>query len=236
MPTTRLIFRVAIITKMRRIDPHRIRSYLAGFPAGLFLGAVFFLSGCQPKEVQTLVEPSQALGAVLADEAIRVLGPRKQVALITHDTSWGQPSTAEQAFRAAMKKHGVTIEPVRAVNPGNPMLSGEVGLKSADFLDALDKAGKAGAIVSLVGAPSLTEADIAQASQGHPPVFVVATASLGDKMGVHTDPVQLARLLDAKVIQLAIIDGAEPAASNAGKSDPKREMFAQHYRILRRPD
>jgi hypothetical protein len=77
---------------------------------------------------------------------------------------------------------------------------------------------------------------MARVGPGHPPVLVVATASLGNKIGVHTDPLLLARLLEAKIIQLAIIDGTEPAALAAGKPDARRELFAQHYRILRRPE
>ena len=69
----------------------------------------------------------------------------------------------------------------------------------------------------------------------HPPVLVVATAMLGDKMGVRTDPLQLARLLETQVIEIAVIDGADPVANVPGKSDPARELFAQNYRILRRP-
>jgi hypothetical protein len=193
-----------------------------------------WLSGCQRKEVQALLEPSQAVASVLVDEAIHLMGGNKQVVLITHDSTWGLPSTAEETFQAAMKKQGVTLQTVRA-NLGNPMLSGEIGLKAAHFFEALDKSAGSGAIISLVGAPLLTDSDISRVKSGLVPVLVVATASLGDKMGVRTDPVQLARLLDARVIQLAIIDGAERSGA-AGKSDPKRELFAQHYRILRRPD
>ncbi len=197
--------------------------------------AALSLTGCQRKEVQALLEPSQAAASVLADETFALMGASKQVVLITHDTSWGQPSTAEETLRAAMKKHGVTLSTVKA-SLGNPMLSGQIGLKAADFFEALDKSAGSGAIISIVGAPLLTDADIARIKPGHPPVLVMATASLGDKMGVHTDAVQLAHLLDARVIQLAIIDGAEPSAAVAGKPDPKRELFAQHYRILRKPD
>jgi len=46
----------------------------------------------------------------------------------------------------------------------------------------------------------------------------------------------LARLLEARVIQLAIIDGGDPSAKPAAKADPTRELFAQNYRILCRPD
>jgi hypothetical protein len=226
------------ITRMRPINATTSKGVFLCWswgPSWLLALAIPLVSGCQGKEVQALLEPSQALASVLADETIHLNRGNKQVVLITHDTSWGQPSTAEDTLRAAMKKHGVTLQTVRA-NLGNPMLSGEIGLKAADFFGALDNSGGAGALISLVGAPQLTDSDLARVRAGHAPVLVVATGSLGDKMGVRTDPVQLARLLDAKVIQLAIIDGAEPSAAAAGKPDPKRELFAQNYRILRRPD
>jgi hypothetical protein len=194
---------------------------------------LLLLPGCQPKEVQALLEPSQALGKVLAEESIRLAGANRQIALITYDSSWGPPSTAEQALRAALKKQKAGLEVVKAANLGNPMLSGEVGLKAADFLEAIEKSAKAGVVISLVGAPLLQEGDPALRASPHPPVLVVATASLGDKMGVHTDPLRLASLLEAKVIQMAIIDGTDPAAQPAANPEPYRALFGQHYRILR---
>lgn len=193
----------------------------------------FLLPGCQPKEVQALLEPSQALGQVLAEEAVRLAGGNRSITLITHDASWGPPSTAEQALRAALKKQKAALSFVKAANLGNPMLSGGVGLKAADFFETMEKSTKAGAVISLVGAPLLKEGDATRLTSSHPPVLVVATASLGDKMGVHTDPVLLASMLEAKVIQLAIIDGNDPTARQPAKPDPNRALFAQHYRILR---
>lgn len=195
---------------------------------------LLLLPACQPnKEVQALLEPSQALAEVLAQEAVRLAAANRSITLITHDTSWGPPSTAEQTLRAALKKQNANLDFVKAASLGNPMLSGEVGLKAADFFEAMEKSAKAGAVISLVGAPLLKEGDAARLSSPHPPVLVVATSSLGDKMGVHTDPVQLASLLEAKVIQLAIIDGEDLTPQPTTKPDPQRALFAQHYRILR---
>ena len=207
---------------MRRINP------------GLLL--LLLLPGCRPKEVQALLEPSQALGEVVAEEAVRLAGANRSITLITHDTSWGPPSTAERALRAALKKQNATLDLVKAANLGNPMLSGEVYLKAADFLETMEKSARAGAVISLVGAPQLQEGDAARVTPTHPPVLVVATASLGDKMGVHTDPVRLASLLEAKLIQLAIIDGDALTTQPVAKSDPQRALFDQHYRILRPPE
>jgi hypothetical protein len=116
------------------------------------------------------------------------------------------------------------------------MFSGQVGLKAKDFFEALDKSAGAGAVISLAGAPLLKPGDPERVSPDHPPVLVVATAMQGNKMGLRTDPEQLARLLEAKVIQLAIIDGADPAAPPPGKSDAAHALFAQNYSILRRPN
>lgn len=199
------------------------------------LGLLLLLfSGCQPnKEVQALLQPSQALADALAQEAVRLAGANRSISLITHDSSWGPPSTAEKALRTALNKQNATLDFVKTASLGNPMLSGEVGLKAADFFETMEKSAKAGAVISLVGAPLLNEGDTARLASPHPPVLVVATASLGDKMGVHTDPLQLANLLEAKVIQLAIIDGNDPTPQPSAKPDPNRALFDQHYRILR---
>ena len=111
------------------------------------------------------------------------------------------------------------------------------GLKAADFFEALEKSADAGAVVSFAGAPLLQQGDAARLSTGqHPPVLVVATMTLGTVPGVATDRLLLANLLEAGVIQLAIVDGADPAAPKTAKDDANHELFAQNYHILRRPD
>lgn len=192
------------------------------------------LLSCKPKEAKVLLAPSEALGTVLAEETTRIAGARKQVAIISPDANWGAVSTVEEAFRNALKNQGFAIATARAANLGDPMRRGRVGLKAGDFSAALDKAADAGAIVSFAGAPMLGPDDAARLP-AHPPVLVVATASLGNVPGVWGDPAQLGRLLEVKAIDLAIVDGADPAAQPPGKSDAAHELFAQNYRILRRP-
>lgn len=214
--------------------PSAIARWEGGF--GLCLLLVLFLPGCKPKELQALLEPSEALSSVLADEAVRLAAPKKQVALITPDASWGPPSTVQEALERGLKKRGATVVIAKAANVGNPMFAGKIGLKGQDFLEALEKAAGAGAIISLVGAPVLKPDEVARVKPDHPPVLVVATAMVGNKMGVRAEPTQLAPLLDAKVIQLAIVDGANPPMLKGGKADPVFERFAQHYSILRLRD
>lgn len=208
----------------------RIKRYLLPLAAG---GLVFL--SCTPKETKVLLGPSEALGTVLAEETTRIAGAKKQVALVSPDVNWGAVSTAEEAFKNVLKKRGFTIVTAKAANLGDPMRRGPLGLKAGDFLEALDKSVDAGALVLFTGAPVLSPGDAARVPAAHPPVLVVATASLGNVPGVWGDPIQLARLLEAKTIDLAVVDGADPAAQPSGKPDAVHELFAQNYRMLRRP-
>src|SRR5262249_35194913 len=108
-----------------------------------------------------------------------------------------------------------------------------VGLKPGDLAEAIQKNPNAGAIVSLAGAP-LSSAGLPAT---HPPILVVATASLGALPGVPGDRQTLLTLLDANSIQLAIIDatGSPPANASTGNPDPAREPFDQHFQILQAP-
>lgn len=191
------------------------------------------LAACKPKETRVLLQPSQALGVVLAEQTAQLAGAKKRIAVIGPDANWGPTSTVEESFKIAMQKRGCSVVRAKAANLGDPMRSGEVGLKTADFLEVLQKSSDVGAIVSFAGAPLLKPADIARVPADHPPVLVLGTTMLGNLPGVPGDPMQMGRLLDARIIQLAIIDGSEPAMP---KTDATHELFAQHYRILRRPD
>jgi hypothetical protein len=113
------------------------------------------------------------------------------------------------------------------------MRLGTVGLMAPDFAEALEKSGAAGAVVSFVGGPLFWQSEAARLNSPHPPVFVVATAMLGNVPGVPTDHRQLQSMLDAGLIQLAIIDGSE---SQAAKGDAAHELFAQNFRKLRKTD
>jgi hypothetical protein len=211
---------------------------LAPSPKAVSGLAVLLLAfaGCGSKESQALLQPPQALGLVLATQAIRAAGTKKQVAIITPDASWGPSSTAEEAFRLAMKKQGFSIVTAKSANLGDPM-HGRPGLKAADFFEALEKSTDAGAVVSFVGAPLLGPGDDARLSSGqHPPVLVVATMMLGTVPGVANDRLLLANLLEGKIIQLAIVDGEDAELLKTGHGDATQELFARNYRILRPPN
>jgi hypothetical protein len=193
------------------------------------------LAACTPKETRLLLEPSQVLGSVLADEAVRAAGTKKEVVLIV--PKWAANSTVEESFKAALKKQGVKIAFTLLADMGDPMSRDLIGLKSTDFFGALEKTTSAGAIISLAGAPFLNDQDMARLGSDPPPVLVVATGSLGEVIGIPGNRPYLADLLKAKIIQLAIVDGEpEPASPLSEKLGANQQLFAQHYRILRKSD
>jgi len=196
---------------------------------------VFLLAftSCTRKKVQSLLAPSIALGTVLAEEVMQAAGTKKQIAVISPDANWGPASTVEEAFKSALKSKGFSVVTAKVANLGDPMRPGSFGLMAPDFAEALEKSGAAGAVVSFAGGPLLWQGEGARLSSQHPPVFVVATVMLGNVPGVATDRRQLQAMLDAGVVQLAIVDGAEPEAA---KGDATHELFAQNFHRLRKGD
>src|SRR5436309_2667678 len=74
----------------------KIANEMRRLPSAAALLLIFLLAACARKETADLLQPSQALGTVLAEEAARAAGPKKTVALITPDPSWGPASTVEE--------------------------------------------------------------------------------------------------------------------------------------------
>jgi len=201
-----------------------------------FAFAFFFaliLSGCTSKEANAILQPAESLAPILAEETISAAGANRKVAIISPDSKWGSTSPVEQAFRATLKKQGFTIIDARPAFLGDPMRSGEVGLKSSDFIDVLERFPDIGAIISFAGPPLLKPQDFSKVAAQHPPVLVIATAILGTSPGVPGDRNQFPRLLDSKAVQLIIIDGAEPAAPTSTKRDRTHDLFSQNFRVLR---
>jgi hypothetical protein len=204
------------------------------FGAGFLLLAGSFLpivSGCGPKKTEEFLGPAKVLGLVVGDEVLRLAGAKKKVLIISPDKEWGPPSTTELALKKELEHGGCAVS-VRNASLGDPMHSGIIGLKKEEFIDAVASAGDCGAIVSLAGAPLMLPSESLPGGKTHPPVLVVATAMLGVVPGVPGDRMQLAKLLEAQIIQAGVID-SEPQADATPGADKKMKSFNEHYRFLR---
>jgi hypothetical protein len=201
--------------------------------AGTILVLILVLNGCTSKKVQVLLEPSVALGTVLAEEAMQAAGPKKQIGIITPDANWGPSSTVEQTFRSMLQQKGYSAVTAKSANLGDPMHMSTVGLMAPDFAEALEKSADAGAVVSFAGAPQFWQSLGGRLNSSHPPVFVVATAMLGAVPGLPTDHGQLQSMANAGVIQVAIVDGGEALPADAKPSE-LHSVFAQNFSQIRK--
>src|SRR4051812_38194767 len=120
-------YRENTITSFLLIDSPAMKNRLSLKLVSVLAALVIFFTSCIPKETLALLQPSHALGVVLADETAQIAGTKKRVVIITPDASWGGTSSAEKSFTAALKKHGFTVVDAKAVNVGDPMKPGKVG-------------------------------------------------------------------------------------------------------------
>src|SRR5690349_15688094 len=118
-----------------------------GLPVLLVVLSTVILTSCRPSQTTSLLQPSQALGTVLAEEAAGLAGTNKRVAIVAPDATWGPTSAAEQSFKDALNKKGFQLMVAGNPNVGNPMRRGQIGLKGEDFVAALDKSAGVGAFV-----------------------------------------------------------------------------------------
>jgi hypothetical protein len=210
---------------------------IEGFKSGIVcvvaaLMVFFLLAGCKPNETKTLLEPSESIAPVLAEETIKAASANKKIAIITHDESWGPPSSVENEFKSAVEKQGYAVSIAKAAFLGDPMHQKGLGLQGDDFFDAVQNAAGSGAIVSFAGAPLISPDDAPKLPSDHPPILVVATRNLGEQLGIPGTPDQLTSLLKAKIIQIAIVNG-ESDSESSGKTDETHQLFAKNYTILR---
>lgn len=186
------------------------------------LGAIAstFLSLRQPP-IQ--LGPYQALGAVAAEETLKLPGKPSQIVVIAQDVSKLEMPALEsqiEAFTKTARKSSsvnVVIEPI-AMDPMMMMSTG--GRTPSDiFLKLLKKHPAPAAIVLFLGFPILGDSDL----QGLPSRTIVVVAAYRPDY----DP-----LLANGTIDLAIIPRPEPPAENAPQPTTLRQWFDQEYLIL----
>jgi hypothetical protein len=201
---------------------------LTFLPAVCLCGLLLAFNACKPKAIDELADSGTALKKVLAIETAQAAQANKQVVLLVQNATQGPAASLGGDFKTALEKNGLSVQ-LRPVDLGDPMRYNEYGLKAVDFLDVLQKNSGAGAIISLVGAPLLRADDSGKIPAGGPAVLVVATRQIGLAPGVPTNPSVLEQMLAAKIIHLAVLDGA----GSSGKPEEVYKIFDQHFRILR---
>lgn len=142
--------------------------------------------------------PYQAAGHALARQTLRLLKPGGRVTVVTRDTQTFQnPATDFQfaAFRKDLAKAGVHIESIQAiqVDPLRP-----VAVPAGDFFQWIKNASKDEVIVSLMGPPIFSEAQLSQLGEVKPAIIAFCSGPVRDQ-------IDLRSLFSRGLLQAAVV-------------------------------
>ncbi len=163
--------------------------------------------------------PHQAIGRVLAQQTLSLLRPGGEVTVITRDTiAFQNPATDIQfaAFRQELQRAGVRITSIEAlqVDPLRP-----VAVPGGDFFQSIQKGTKGSVIVSFMGPPVLTNAQIEQLGEVKP--AIVAFCS-----GRSRDQGDLSSLFAAGLLRAAVVSKPDVKVS---RLTGERESFERQF-------
>jgi hypothetical protein len=166
----------------------------------------------------------EALGQVLAEEALRLQGKGGRLVVIVRETSeFDSPATALQSkgFHRAVLKAGqkvaqtkrIKIDPLRVVvvPPG-------------DFFDLIRKSSEKDVIVSFMGPPALNETQVAQLAGKRARIVALCT-------GDTPNQVDLRRLFASDLLHAAIVSRRNVPAGGPEPTDA-RARFDRFYRVI----
>lgn len=166
--------------------------------------------------------PYEGLGEGAALQACELLNDQGRVAVWIADTKLtGNPGIDRMFdhFRRTLKSH----ERVELAGVERIAVTG-FGITADEFVPLFDKYRDADAIVSFVGSPQLTAAQIGNLNKQRPKIIAVDS---------FTDPRLVETLLARDVIQMAIVPKPAPSGNDPDPVTPD-EWFERYYEIRRR--
>ena len=171
----------------------------------------------------------EVLGTVCAEETSKLLRGDGQVVVITWDTSHHKMPSVEAevgSFRKGLGKAGrVSIRATESLGYSRPPVVME-RLTTERLMAIIKRYPGVDAIVSFVGIPALSGEEIKQWPRTAPKLVMV---------GFHDPGTKLKELLDARVVQLAILPRPASAPNQSKKPETDRERFDQSFQIVTSP-
>lgn len=165
----------------------------------------------------------RSVGQVLAEETARVAGRAAKIVVVTVNVPTAPELKVQlDAFQKSLKAlGGITIQDKVVLDPGdNPKYRAGAGLSGKHLLKVIRKHADADAIVSFVGAPELSDQELAQVRSM--PKFIAETHS----------PEKLIKLLDKKLLASAVVPRFEFPAPGPRKPHTPREWFDRYFQVI----
>jgi hypothetical protein len=170
------------------------------------------------------LSPYTVSGEMLADETSKLLNGQGRIVVLALDTKKIPIPYAEaqlKAFQKQLKKKSrITITAIELVSPASG--EGMISLSGAKYLEAVRQHDGADAIVSFVGSPGLTEAELRHLPAKRPLGIV-----FGDNMGP-----QLQWLFRAGVVQVAVTKRFTPLPGPGREPQTAREWFDFYFELV----
>jgi hypothetical protein len=166
----------------------------------------------------------QAIGQALAEETSRALGQKGDVVIVSMETGHAPELKVQMdAFEKRLNALGGILVKERVIlDPGdNPKFRPGAGLSAKRFMKIVRKNTNVGAIASFVGAPSLTDDEMAQIKPV--PIFIAEARS----------PEKLINLLQKKILRAAIVPRYEFPAPGPKKPSTGQQWFNYYFQIVR---
>lgn len=155
-------------------------------------------------------KPHQAVGQIMAGQALGLLKAGGQITVIRRDTTaFENPATEAQlaSFQKAIRKAHAALGSIRAlqVDALRP-----VEVPPGDFLELIRSAPPGSVIVSFMGPPLLSEAQRRQLGEIKPAIVAFCSGSLRDRVDLRALFAQ--GLLHAAVVSRPHLAGGTPAS------------------------
>ena len=168
------------------------------------------------------VKLHQRVGEVMAEQTARIVGRKGLVVLLFIPTgSEPELRTQLEAFRRALRKLGDYDIKEHEFDPKDqPKYALGTGLSGRRFARAVKNNPKADAIVSFVGAPRLSEEDLAALTKV--PKFIAESRS----------PDHLPKLFEKRLIQVAVVSRFVFPAPGPRKPKTPQQWFDKRYQII----
>jgi hypothetical protein len=191
-------------------------SRVAGIIAGLAILAAAVTVVCSLNEGPPSFNPKphEAVGWVMARQALGFLKPGGQITVISRDTSvFKQPAIDCQLASFQRTLQAAHTEPavVQALQV-DPLRSVEV--PAGDFYEYIRKASTGSVIVSFMGPPLLTEAQRGQLGAIKPKIVAFCTGNL-------PDPAYLKVLFDQGLLHAAVVGRGNSPLPSTPPKDPQ---------------
>jgi hypothetical protein len=164
----------------------------------------------------------ERIGEIMAEQTAKVVGNKGKLVVITIPTR-DEPELQTQlnAFRRKLKLLGqFDLKDHQLDTKDQPKYSLGAGLSGRRFVRTVRNNPKADAIISFVGAPKLTDEDIAELQ--HPPKFIAETKS----------PDHLPKLFEKNLIQIAVASRFVFPAPGPQTPRTPQDWFNKRYQIV----